>query len=89
MGCDNVIFLIEFPADEDYLTKLEQEWSMLKGGEQVRRCLFIRLEQPFHYNALMHERLVDQLVSLLHADGVYRKVHERTEISIPVFFLCV
>ena len=70
MGCDNVIFLIEFPADEDYLTDLEQEWGMLKGGERVRRCLFIRLGQPFLYNALMHERLVDQLVSLLHADGV-------------------
>lgn len=70
MGCDNVIFLIEFPADEDYLTKLKQDWGMLIGGERVRRCLFIRLDQPFLYNALMHERLVDQLVSLLRSDGV-------------------
>lgn len=70
MGCDNVIFLIEFPADEDYLTKLRQDWGILIGGERVRHCLFIRLDQPFLYNALMHERLVDQLVSLLHSDGV-------------------
>lgn len=70
MGCDNVIFLIEFPAGEDFLTELEREWGRLKGGERIRRCLFIRLGQPFLYNALMHERLVDQLVSLLHADEV-------------------
>lgn len=70
MDCDNVIFLIEFPVDEAFFIQLEREWGRLKGGERIRRCLFIRLEQPFLYNALMHERLVDQLVSLLHADEV-------------------
>jgi AraC-like DNA-binding protein len=65
--CDNVLFLIEFPASDSFCDQLEEEWKSAKTGREGRGCFFIRLEEPFLYNAAMHELLVDQTVSHLHA----------------------
>ncbi len=68
LGADHVLFLIEFAASDAYCASLERQWkdaSGSAGGE--RRCLFIRLGEPFVYNAEMHERLVDQIVDYLFA----------------------
>lgn len=67
LDCDNALFLVEYPVSNAVLEELEREWGRLKGEERPRRCLFIRLEAPFLYNAAMHERLVDQIVRQLHA----------------------
>jgi len=67
---ENVLFLIELPADELYCSGLERQWKDLPGhagGE--RSCLLIRLGQPFLYNAEMHERLVDQIVDYLSSEA--------------------
>lgn len=65
LNSEHVLFLIEFPADDEFCAGLERQWKS-KPGE--RRCMFIRLGEPFLYNAEMHERLVDQIVDYLFSD---------------------
>lgn len=62
LDCDNVLILIEFPASEAFVRELEEEWMRLKQGAGHPRCFFIRLDEPFVYNAAMHKLLVDQTV---------------------------
>ncbi|MFC4601245.1 AraC family transcriptional regulator [Cohnella hongkongensis] len=68
LDSEHVLFLIEFPADDAFCSELERQWRSKPGRAGVERsCLFIRLEEPFLYNAEMHERLVDQIVDYLFA----------------------
>lgn len=80
MGCGNAIFIVEYPMSDRDCRRLEEEWRCLMPDSPERRCLFVRLEEPFLYNADMHERLIDEIVRCLHADnapsgGANRKVH--------------
>ena len=65
LDSDHALFLVEFPADDAFCENLERRWKEPSGE---RRCLFIRLGEPFLYNAEMHERLVDQIVDYLLSD---------------------
>ncbi|MFB9275009.1 helix-turn-helix domain-containing protein [Cohnella cellulosilytica] len=69
LDSDHVLFLVEFPADDAFCDELERRWKTgAERGGEGRRCLFIRLGEPFLYNAEMHERLVDQIVDYLLSD---------------------
>jgi len=69
LSCDNVLFLIEFPAEDMFCEQLKQEWASKPADREGRReCIFIRLNQPFQYNSAMHERLVDQIVHHLFSE---------------------
>lgn len=69
LDCDNAIFLIELPASDEYCKQVELEWKRLKKNRRKKTCLFIRLGEPFLYNAAMHQMLVDQIVNLVHPDN--------------------
>lgn len=62
----HALFIIEFPATESYCKHLEEEWKQSSPNKDTRGCLFIHLDEPFIYNAAMHELLVDQIVNHLH-----------------------
>lgn len=64
---EHVLFLVEYPASERYCRQIEEEWRRLKADGRPKICFFIRLDEPFNYNAAMHEALVDQIVYRLHA----------------------
>lgn len=66
LECDHVLFLMEYPAAEDECRCLEEEWGMLKADGRPKCSVCIRLDEPFNYNATMHERLLDQIVYHLH-----------------------
>ncbi|WP_028560506.1 AraC family transcriptional regulator [Paenibacillus pinihumi] len=68
LGSENALFLIEFPAGETFCRQLQQQWKHgLEGGEGKRRSILIHLDEPFLYNSIMHERLIDQIVKYLYS----------------------
>ncbi|MBB6636040.1 helix-turn-helix domain-containing protein [Cohnella thailandensis] len=71
LHCDHVLFLVEYPASDRYCRQLEEEWAKLKADGRPKRSFCIRLDEPFNYNAAMHEALVDQTVYHLHTKREY------------------
>lgn len=67
LGNDHVLFIVEFPASDSYCEQLAHEWRTCSAPQNgcSRDCLFVRLEEPFLYNAAMHGLLVDQIVGSL------------------------
>jgi len=67
LGNDHVLFIVEFPAPDSYCEQLALTWRTYTEPREgrARECLFVRLEEPFLYNAAMHGLLVDQIVGSL------------------------
>ncbi|XID94793.1 helix-turn-helix domain-containing protein [Paenibacillaceae bacterium WGS1546] len=66
LGEDFALFIVEFPAEAAFCAELERRWR--ESAEKP--CVLIRLDEPFNYNAEMHERLIDCIV--LHMNAEYR-----------------
>lgn len=69
LECDHVLFLMEYPAWEEECRRLEEEWGMLKADGRPKHSFCIRLDEPFNYNATMHEMLLEQIVYHLHTEN--------------------
>jgi len=65
LDCEHVLFIIEFPATESQIRELETQWRAMKQCSKHANCFFIRVGEPFLYNASMYKLLVDQTVSYL------------------------
>jgi AraC-like DNA-binding protein len=65
LDCENVLFLVHSTTTEAHCTELEQQWRVLKPSRLRKRCLFIRRYDSPLYNALVHEGLVEQMVTQL------------------------
>ncbi|GGD83943.1 helix-turn-helix domain-containing protein [Paenibacillus nasutitermitis] len=62
MDCDNVMFLLPPSATATTCRELERQWRGAEPRSIRKRCYFIKHDSEQHYNASVHESLVDHTV---------------------------
>jgi len=65
VDCEHALFIIESPATESQIRELETQWRRMKQPSKHANCFFIRVGEPFLYNASMYKLLIDQIISYL------------------------
>ncbi|PZE20269.1 hypothetical protein CBW46_014055 [Paenibacillus xerothermodurans] len=68
--CENILVLTDCDTPQSHLRELENSWSSLQNSGKKQRCLFIRYCDTPHYNAVVNESLMEQMVrQLLNSAG--------------------